>query len=370
MPRALCTYWEQQLAKRQTADNLRSLTLREPGIDFFSNDYLGIVTNQHLSGTATPTYGSTGSRLLSGNSTTATLLEQRLAKVHQAEAVLLFNSGYDANLGLLAAVANRHTYILYDELCHASILDGIRLSQAKAAYRFSHNDLTDLERKLNKYQHLGPMLIVVESLYSMEGSTAPLSKLVALTRKYDAGIIVDEAHATGVIGSNGYGAVQHYQLQESVMARIHTFGKALGCHGAVVVGSCLLINYLINFSRSFIYTTALPEHALQGAHLAYDFLEEHPEEIALLHQRIRYFSENKRSNAYGFWKESNSPIQSLLVAENTSTRRLVNHLEEKGIQAAAILHPTVPAGAERIRFCLHSFNTEAEIDYLFECLML
>ncbi len=246
----------QKLAERANSGNLRQLSLNSAPVDFYSNDYLGIAT-LGLQHDATGTSGvkvksgSTGARLLSGNSAEAEALEKTIAAFHRAESALLFNSGYDANTGLIASITGRHTTILYDELCHASILDGIRLSQSSKRYKFRHNNIEDLASKLKKFQS-GTIIVIVESVYSMDGDTAPLREAALLCEAYNAQLIVDEAHATGVFGARGEGLVSALGLEDRVFARVHTFGKALGCHGAAVVGSDLLKQYLINFARSFI----------------------------------------------------------------------------------------------------------------------
>jgi 8-amino-7-oxononanoate synthase len=200
--------------------------------------------------------GSTGSRLISGNSKQAEATEAFLADFHQAEAALIFNSGYDANVGLFSALGNRHALILYDELVHASIHDGLRLSLAKKI-KFRHNDVAHLQQLLTRHQ-AETVYIAVESVYSMDGDQAPLKALAELAELCGAGLVVDEAHATGVYGEKGEGLVVADGLAHRVYARVHTFGKAIGLQGAVVVGTNVLKNYLINFSRSFIYSTALP----------------------------------------------------------------------------------------------------------------
>ncbi|ANI87850.1 hypothetical protein A9P82_00050 [Arachidicoccus ginsenosidimutans] len=359
-------YLSQRLEERALAGNKRQLFLVEKGIDFFSNDYLGIATRNLKNFTETQTVsGSTGSRLLSGNSKDAMDLEKFLADFHQTESALLFNSGYDANLGLIASVANRHTTILYDELSHASIIDGIRLSFCKQSFRFKHNDSKDLEEKLIKYSKENlPVIVIIESVYSMEGDINPLEKIAALCEKYNAALIVDEAHATGVFGDKGEGIVQQFGLQKNVFARVHTFGKALGCHGAVVVGSKTLTDYLTNFARSFIYTTALPPHAIEAIKNSYQFIQNHSEERGKLHFNIQYFNQQKKNIRNFYWKKSSSSIQSLIVGNNELARLLANHCKEKRINISSILSPTVAKGEECIRICLHSFNTKEEIDLL------
>ncbi len=359
-----------KLNERTLAGNLRRLSIPSAPVDFFSNDYLGLASTgllsslmQQLGNDAT---GSSGSRLLSGNSEQAMQLEETIAHCHQAEAALLFNSGYDANLGLISCIVSRNTTILSDELCHASLIDGIRLSQCTRKYRFAHNDLNSLHDQLKKYRDDGPILVVVESVYSMDGDIAPLEEMVRLCEQYDAQLIVDEAHATGVFGSHGEGLVCALGLQNRVFARIHTFGKALGCHGAVVVGSVLLRQFLINFARTFIYTTALPGHSLHAISCAYQYLSGHSFTNQPLHELIAYFRGQIAGNDSMGWNNSHSSIQALVVGSNERCRKLAATMQQAGLQVCPILHPTVPLGMERLRICLHTFNTKHQIDLLIE----
>ncbi|MCD6012605.1 MAG: hypothetical protein K0Q79_2467 [Flavipsychrobacter sp.] len=364
-------YLKGKLNEREMAGNLRRLTTDRAAVDLYSNDYLGLATTgllaelMHASQGRSNATGSTGSRLLSGNSKQAEILEQTIAAFHKAEAALLFNSGYDANVGLMACIASRETTILYDELCHASIIDGVRLSQCRHRYKFYHNDLNDLGQKLNKYKDEGPVIVVVESVYSMDGDMVPLVELVRICEANDAQLVVDEAHATGVFGSKGEGLVCSLGLQDRVFARVHTFGKALGCHGAAVVGSGLLKQYLINFARSFIYTTALPGHSLHAVHSAYQYLSSHSFSNKPLHELIAYFRECVAATNSSGWIESHSPIQALVVGDNEKCKQLASKLQRAGLQVNPILHPTVPLGMERLRVCLHSFNKKEQVDLLF-----
>jgi len=360
-----------KLKERTIAGNLRQLTTNRASVDFFSNDYLGLATTGALAVMMTPSEknspGSTGSRLLSGNSILAEELEQTIATFHRAEAALLFNSGYDANIGLLSSIAARDTTILSDELCHASLIDGIRLSVSNHKYKFRHNDLQDLEDKLVRHTQKSTAIVVVESVYSMDGDTAPLVDLVRLCEKHGAQLIVDEAHATGVVGANGAGAVCAAGLQGSVFARVHTFGKAMGCHGAAVVGSPLLKQYLINFARTFIYTTALPAHSLDAIQSAYKYLSSDGFTNESLHQLIAFFRSRIATYSNG-WKDSYTAIQALVVGENERCKKLASTLQRAGLQVNPILHPTVPLGMERLRVCLHTFNSKDEVNLLFEIL--
>ncbi|MEN9686877.1 MAG: hypothetical protein RLZZ28_2663, partial [Bacteroidota bacterium] len=282
-------FLQNKLIERLTAGTLRQLRLNDSGVDFCSNDYLGIVKNKLLRVSDTHGHtGSTGSRLLSGNYPAVEALENELAFFHQTDAALLFNSGYDANLGLLSSVPQKGDTVLYDQLCHASIRDGIRLSFAYS-HSFLHNDLNDLRKKIE--QASGNVFVVTESVFSMDGDFCPLKEMVELVQQKKIHLIVDEAHATGVIGKKGEGLVQDQQLQDFVFARTHTFGKACGCHGAVIVGSAQLKQYLLNFARSFVFTTALPEHSINIIKASYDTFPQMQEEREQLHQLISLFQQ-------------------------------------------------------------------------------
>ncbi len=363
-----------KLKERELNGNLRKLSCSRANVDFFSNDYLGLSTQGTLNKLIEETYteaggtGSTGSRLLSGNNTEAEALEQTIASFHHAEAALLYNSGYDANIGLIAAIALKHTTILYDELCHASIIDGVRLSITPNKYKFAHNDIADLSEKMTRYRDRGPIIVITESVFSMDGDTAHLELIAALCRVNDAQLIVDEAHATGVFGSKGQGLVAALGLEDQVFARVHTYGKAMGCHGAAVVGSQLLKQYLINYSRSFIYTTALPVHSIRAIACAYQYLSAPDFSAQPLHELIAYFRHCVTERNISGFVESMSPVQALITGSNESGIALATKLQAAGLQVKAILSPTVSAGAERLRVCLHSFNTTEQIDVLMNVL--
>ncbi|HEY4289684.1 MAG TPA: 8-amino-7-oxononanoate synthase [Puia sp.] len=353
-----------RLEERRQQNALRQLRLPEGKVDFCSNDYLGIATNgliekallgepASLGGLA---HGSMGSRLLAGNYALVEETERMLAEFHAAPAGLIFNSGYDANLGVLSCIPQKGDTVLYDSLCHASIRDGMRLSFARA-FSFAHSDCGELEKKL-KLVTDGTCFVVTESVFSMDGDLAPLQEIVALCRRYHARLIVDEAHATGIIGSRGEGLVQELGLQEECFARIHTFGKAVGCHGAIVLGSGLLREYLINFSRSFIYTTALPPVSVEAIAVAYRLLPSLNDERQRLRRNIGLF----RLAAIGYQRlDSPTAIQAVIVPGNEEVKKMATRLQEAGLDVRPILSPTVPAGSERLRIVLHAFNTEEEM---------
>ena len=359
-----------RLKERELAGNIRSLNTLHGGIDFCSNDYLGLSATGLLSSlvqeayTTTGSSGSTGSRLLSGNNELFEQLEAKIAAFHGGEAALIFNSGYEANIGLIAAIAGRHTIILYDELCHASIIDGIRLGICPGKYKFNHNNLSDLKEKLAQYGQAYSLIVIAESVYSMDGDFAPLAEMAELCQQYDARLIIDEAHATGIYGKNGAGMVCALGLGGKVFARVHTFGKALGCHGAVVVGSALLKEYLVNFARTFIYTTALPPHSVWAISCAYDYISSPAFSSQPLHSLIAYFRERVKENNIAGWIDSHSPIQAFVTGGNEQCKSLALRLQQAGLQVKPILSPTVARGMERLRVCLHSFNTRDEVDLL------
>jgi 8-amino-7-oxononanoate synthase len=273
-------------------------------------------------------------------------------------------------LGFLVLFLN--ATILFDELSHASIRDGIQLSNAKS-YKFKHNDFEDLERLLLKLstdnQQPTTIYIVTESVFSMDGDCPNLEKLTQISNKYSCNLVVDEAHALGVFGNRGEGFVQMLGLQDAAFARIVTFGKGLGCHGAAIIGSTELKNYLVNFARSFIYTTGLSPHSVATILIAYQHLETEKKELEKLRKNINYFNQEK--NLLGLkpmFVRSKSAIQSAIVPGNRNVKLIANQLQENGFDVKAILSPTVPEGQERLRFCLHSYNSKEEISEVLKLL--
>ncbi|TDR32009.1 aminotransferase class I/II-fold pyridoxal phosphate-dependent enzyme [Hydromonas duriensis] len=380
----LHTQWAKRLEQRDATQQRRRL--RAPlAIDFCSNDYLGWArredsllaisrTAPNLKNLELNQQGATGSRLLSGQRQAISDLETRIAQFHQTPAALLFNSGFDANIGTLAAISNRHTVFIYDELAHASLIDGMRLSMSRHRYKFRHNDVSHLAQLLRQHQDK-PLCVVVESIYSMDGDAAPLLTIAALTKQFNACLVVDEAHATGIFGVNqnsGEGLVQRLGLERAVDVRIHTFGKGLGCHGAAVVGSQLLIDTLINFARPLIYSTALPPTSYAAIARAYDALAHPNFSNAELHALIASFRariEAMNWSEHGVrWLDSSSPIQGLIIGDVARTLDMVDTLRAQQLDVRPIFSPTVPAGSERLRICLHAFNTTNELDILVQTL--
>ncbi|WP_442787152.1 aminotransferase class I/II-fold pyridoxal phosphate-dependent enzyme [Flavobacterium suncheonense] len=359
-----------KLEQRLQNNSLRKLPEATALIDFSSNDYLGFAkseaifeaTHQFLLERDCKTNGATGSRLLSGNHPIYKEAEAFIAEFHQAESALIFNSGYDANVGFFSAVPQRGDVILYDELIHASIRDGIQLSHAKA-YRFAHNDLDDLQDKMVKFKNeAATVYVVIESVYSMDGDSPNLEVLTELCEQQECYLVVDEAHALGVFGRKGEGLIQSLQLQNKVFARIMTFGKGLGCHGAAILGSLALQSYLVNFSRSFVYTTGLSPHAVATIVTAYRYLAENPSAITDLTDNITAFNQEKLLlGLKPLFVYSKSAIQCAIIPGNERVKTIAAALQEKSFDVKPILSPTVPEGQERLRFCLHRYNTTAEI---------
>ena len=374
------TLWQTRLEQRTLHRQKRQL--RTPlAIDFCSNDYLGMARNDdpiahdnpftQIAAQFSSAHGSTGSRLLSGQAHIISELESAIADFHQTEAALLFNSGFDANLGTLAAIGDRHTVFLYDDLCHASLIDGMRLSLSPSVYKFRHNDLAHLREQLERHASKA-IVIVVESVYSMDGDIAPLRELAELASQYHAALVVDEAHSTAVFGEHGQGLTQQLGLHNNVTIRIHTYGKGMGCHGAAVVGSQTLIDYLINFARPFIYSTALPPSGYTAIARAYARLYQNHAERARLSERIASFK--KRCAQYDWskvgvrWCDSQTAIQGLIIGEVNRTHAVTQALHAQHLDVRPIFSPTVPAGTERLRICLHSFNTDDELRLLCDTL--
>jgi len=363
---ALDQYLHQKLDERKRNQNLRALSAPDSSlIDFTSNDYLGLARSPELFDSITSRLeqlrlnqnGATGSRLLSGNSVYQEEVERKLAGIFKSEASLILNSGYSANLAALSALPQRGDTILYDELSHASIKDGARLSLAKR-FGFRHNDVNDLEKKLKSSE--GRIYIVVESVYSMNGDVCPLKDLVSLAQQYGASIILDEAHSTGVLGEYGNGLACSQGLHDQIDVRIYTFGKAMGVHGACISGSEKLRQYLTNFARPFIYTTALPPHSIAAIDCAFEFLSLNADLQEHLRKRISLYQQLTSSSN----EESSTAIQTVIIPGNQQVKEAARQLQQNGFDIRPILSPTVSAGGERLRICLHSCNTMEEITNL------
>ena len=357
------------LLEKEKEGSLRQLTVSQNKIDFVSNDYLGLARSAALHQNIEERYhqlpfsknGSTGSRLLAGNSALAEEVESYLAKIFKAEQAVIFNSGYAANQAALSCIPQKGDTILYDELVHACMHDGMKLSRAERK-SFKHNNLQDLEDQLREID--GKKFIAIESIYSMDGNQAPLTEIVNLAEQFDASIILDEAHSTGAYGKNGAGLAVSLGLESKIDARIYTFGKAMGVHGACIAGSSTLANYLVNFARPFIFSTALSPHSLVSIQCAFGFLQNQLYLQESLQQNIQFFLQNYHQNNLPSKIESQSAIQSVLINGNKQVMALAEQLQQNGMDCRGIRFPSIKKGSERIRICLHAYNTETEIKKL------
>lgn len=359
-------YLSEKLDERVKSGNIRQLSSNVAGVDFVSNDYLGLAQNRELAdligkriGQEQVPNGGTGSRLLSGNYSQYTETEGMLAKLFDSEATLIFNSGYAANQALVSAVAERGDTIIYDQLSHVCLKEGAWLSKA-ATTSFEHNDLESLERKLTLAT--GKKFVLTESIFSMDGDVAPLREIVDLCEKHQAYLIVDEAHSTGVLGPAGSGMLVEQGLHHRVFARVYTFGKGMGVHGACVAGPQLLIDYLINFGRPFIYTTSLPPHSIISIQESFKYLAANPHLQENLQAKIALFR--------SLWHKSlsHTAVQPVMIGSSDGARRISAQLQHQGFDVRPILSPTVKKGTERLRISLHVHNSDEEIYALINAL--
>lgn len=351
-----------KLRDREEKGTKRSLSSFEGMVDLLSNDYLGFASEQFNIKRSAES-GATGSRLISGNNFRLEELEKQIAEWFGFSSGLFFNSGYDANLGIFSSVPQRGDVVLYDELVHASIRDGIRLSFADA-FSFRHNDMGHLEERLQSVKG-DNVFIAVEGLYSMNGDFGPLVELNQLALRYGAKVILDEAHSAGVKGVKGKGVLDEPIAFPSVIMKLVTFGKALGSHGAIVLTDELHKEYLVNFARSFIYTTALPNGGYDKVLQVLDS-DHWDERRNKLHQNIAFF--NTLMSQFNIGSSADSPIKIIDGISHAQIRKIEEIAKEKGIALKGIFPPTVPEGNECIRISLHSFNTSQELELLKEIL--
>jgi len=345
---------------------IRDLPGSNEGIDFFSNDYLGHSRSFDLNETVKAaledqSLGSTGSRLLSGNSKLVMELEDELAIRFNSPSALLFNSGFDLNLGLLSTIPEEDDIILLDQNVHASLKLGAKLSSASRNY-FRHNDQEHLKDRLKFYRNkIGikkNIFVVVESVYSMDGDTAPLIGMVDLAEKYGAHLIVDEAHGAGVFGPKGRGVVSDLGLEGQIFARVVTFGKAFGAHGAVVLTDQLIKKFLINFCQPLIFTTAMPPHSLIAIRESVRVCQE-----SNINRKNLFLKIEKLKNELNRPFQQ-SPIFSIPIPSIPLLKKLTQNLKDHSFNVSPIFSPTVKRGTERLRICLHTFNEDKDIEKL------
>lgn len=328
-----------------------------PVILMAANDYLGLATHPALRRAAIAAIerfgvGSGASRLISGTLPPHTELEAELARFKGTDASLVFGSGYLANIGLIPALAGAGGLILADRLCHASLIDGCRLSGADLRI-FRHRDVAHVEQLLMKRKVRRATLIVTDGVFSMDGDLAPLPDLLALAERYDARLLVDDAHGTGVMGKTGRGTLEHFEVEARLPFHMGTLSKALGGSGAYVAGPTTLIHYLVNHARSFIYTTAPPPASAAASQAALAVIRNEPERRTRLWANRQRWVEGLAGLGYRI-ADTASPIVPVLIGEADQAVQLADRLLQLGVFAPAIRPPTVPDGTSRIRTTVSS----------------
>ena len=364
---------ERELEKIRSQNLYRSLTPPK-GLDFCSNDYLGFSRDPRFrtailekleQATGPDSVSSPASRLLRGNTSRHQALEQRLSGFKGTEAALIFPTGYQTNIGVLTALVGSQDRVLSDAQNHASIIDGLRLSGCQKIV-FPHLDLEAVEEALIRPHPEGKTFLVTESLFSMDGDVAPLATYAELAKKYEAYLIVDDAHAVGVFGEErGSGLTERFGVEKRALAIVSTFGKAFGLFGAFVAGPQVVIEYLINRCRSFIFTTAVPPLLLYGVEAGLDLLDAEPERrkrVCLLADRLR-----QRFKKAGLdTLQSAGPIVPVVLGKSERALAVAQCLQEKGLDVRAIRPPTVEPETARLRISVHADHTEQQIDQLAE----
>lgn len=368
-----------QLEAKEKEQNKRSIKVYEPidavrvkrnnqeFIMMASNNYLGLTHDlrvQQAAKYAVEQYGtgSGGARLTSGTFPLFNELELGIADFKHTEQALVFNTGYMANVGTITALMNKNSIIISDELNHASIIDGCRLSGARIE-RYNHKDIEHAEHILKNYKSSHKM-IITDGVFSMDGDIAPLDKLYELGKEYNALLMVDDAHSTGVLG-NGRGTAHHFGLTD-VDVQLGTLSKALGSVGGYVAGRKELIEYLINYSRSFIFSTALSPADIGAALVALRIIRDEPSVVDTLRDNTVYMAH--KLQAMGIDCDDETPIFPIVVGENNRALTLARELEERGIIITAIRPPTVPVGESRLRMTVTAAHSKEQLDYVAQTL--
>lgn len=358
----------QLLRRLQTVDSATGPTVHIHGrqvVLLASNNYLGLATHPHVIEAATAAtqrygVGAGASRLVSGSLPPHAALEAALARFKHCEAALTFPAGYLANLGVIPSLIKTGGVILADRLCHASLIDACRLSGATLRV-YRHADTTHLEALLKRREPKRPTLVVTDGLFSMDGDIAPLSELATLAERYEASLFVDDAHGTGILGSTGRGSLEHCGVEGRIPFHMGTLSKALGCAGGYLVGSRSMVQFLINTSRSFIYTTAPPPAVAAAALAALHVLESEPDRRIRLWKNREHLVAGLRNLGFRITATA-SPIIPIVVGEAERTLLCAKELLRHGVYAPAIRPPTVPQGSSRIRVTVTADHTTAHLD--------
>lgn len=367
---------EKELARLKKDGLYRQLKQIDPAtLVFCSNDYLGLSQHPRVKAAAIAAiakygFGAGASRLVSGNSPLQEELERKIANFKGRAAAIVFSSGYMANLGAISSLVDENDTVIIDRLDHASIIDACKLTKAKLQV-YRHADPAALEAILKRSAKFKKRLIVTDSVFSMDGDLAPLPEIVELAKKYRALTMIDEAHATGVIGSKGKGLEEYYGIEGQVDVVMGTLSKALGSVGGFVAGNIKLIDYLRNKARSFIYTTALPPAACAASLAALEIIEQEPELLAKLRENIAFLTpliplsikdgegETRREGV-----RIGSPIFPIIIGAAERTREISQKLLKRNIFVSAIRPPTVPQGQSRLRITLSAIHKKEEIECL------
>ena len=346
-------------------------------INLASNNYLGLCDDPRLVGAsiaATKKYGagSGAVRTIAGTMRIHIELEEKIAAFKGIEACVVFQSGFTANAGTVSSILGKEDFILSDELNHASIIDGARLSRAKIKV-FRHKDVAHAEELLKEVQNEpGRKLVITDGVFSMDGDIGPVGELAALCEKYGAIMMVDDAHASGVLGRNGRGSVDHFGCTQSVDVQVGTLSKAIGALGGYVCGSRDLIDYLYHRARPFLFSTSHPPGVAASCIAAFDILESEPERIERLWSNTRYFQEQLQSAGFDIGgkttPKSETPITPIILGDGRKTMDFSRALFEQGLMATGIAFPTVPEGKARVRCIMTSEHTRSQIDRALEIL--
>jgi len=344
-------------------------------INLASNNYLGLCEHPKLveaAIAATKKYGvgSGAVRTIAGTMRIHMELEEKIAAFKGVEACVVFQSGFTANAGTVSSILGKEDFILSDELNHASIIDGARLSKAKIKV-FRHKDVAHCEELLKEVQNEpGRKLVITDGVFSMDGDIGPVAALCDLCDKYGAIMMVDDAHASGVLGRNGRGSVDHFHCTDRVDVQVGTLSKAIGCLGGYVCGSRDLIDYLYHRARPFLFSTSHPPSVAASCMAAFDLLEQEPERMERLWANTKYFQEQLRTAGFDIGGKSTpkteTPITPIILGDGRKTMDYSRALFEKGVMATGIAFPTVAEGKARIRCIMTSEHTRAQIDQALE----
>ncbi|MHB8124972.1 MAG: 8-amino-7-oxononanoate synthase [Desulfitobacteriaceae bacterium] len=338
-------------------------------LNLSSNNYLGIAGHPRLKTAAIQAVqqlgcGATASRLIVGNYEMYDQVEKDLARFKDTEAALIFNSGYTANIGIITALAGRGDIIISDKINHASIIDGIRLSGAEFL-RYKHTDMADLERCLKKAEGYRRKLIITDSVFSMDGDLAPLPSIIALKEKYGAVLMIDEAHGSGIFGENGRGLADFFGVSEQVEINMGTLGKAFGCSGAYVGGRKVLIDYLRNKARSFIFTTSLPPAVVASVQAAIQVVQQENWRRTEVLSKAAWVRDQLAEAGFNLLN-SESQIIPILVGNNAATLEFSSRLFNVNILAMAVRPPTVPLNTARLRLTVMATHSKEELAWAVE----